>query len=179
MKRKIGFAVVLVMACSVAMRAQDLTPPPVKMGLWQMTNTGTVTGLELPPEVVAKLQAMGKPVPGAQPHTIVTQSCLTAEKWKKMFSDMQQNKDCHFTDQKMSSTGMSGDLACKSADGRTTSTGHVEVSFVSDEKMTGKAHVETVSTSMPKPMVMDMTFDSVYQGSDCKGISPDSPKIVH
>jgi hypothetical protein len=26
--------------------------------------------------------------------------------------------------------------------------------------------------------VMDVTFDSVYQGADCKGISPDSPKIM-
>ena len=124
-------------------------------------------------------RVMGRQLPGAQPRTTVMQSCLTAEKWKKMFSDMQQNKDCHFTDQKITSTGMSGDLTCKSGDGRTNSTGHVEVSFVSDEKMTGKAHMETTSASMPKPIVMDMTFDSVYQGSDCKGISPDSPKIVH
>jgi Protein of unknown function (DUF3617) len=181
MKKQL-WLVIAMLACAVTLRAQTQAPgfttPPVKMGLWQMTNTGTVTGLTLPPEVVARLQQMGKPVPTGQPHTMVTQSCLTADKWQKMFSDMQQDKDCHFLNQKQTATGLSTDLACQSSDGRTTSKGHVQVLFVSDEKMTGVAHVETTNSSQPQPIVMDMTFSSNYMGSDCKGVSPDSPKIV-
>jgi hypothetical protein len=74
---------------------------------------------------------------------------------------------------------MSGDSACKSVDGSRTSTGDIEVTFVSSEKMTGKAHMETMMASQPKPILVDMTFESDYQGSDCKGISPDSAKVVH
>ncbi len=60
------------------MGAQDVpAPPPVKMGLWQNTITNTMSGLQLPPDVLAKLQAAGRPVPGAAPRTIVTQSCMT------------------------------------------------------------------------------------------------------
>jgi hypothetical protein len=152
--------------------------PPVKMGLWQTKVTSTMTGFQIPPDVAARLKAMGRPVPGAEPQTVVSQSCLTPGKWKEMFSHMQRNHDCQFTNEHQSSTGMSADMACKSSDGRTSSTGHIAVSFTSSEKMTGKVHAETVRQSQPQPIVMDMSFESAYQGKNCQGISPDSPKIV-
>ena len=178
MKRQICLAMAMLVS-SAAMVAQAPATPPVKVGLWQSTNTVTMTGIQIPPEVAARMQAMGRQVPGG-PHTTVTQSCLTAEKWQKTFSDMQQQRDqrCNLSNQQMSSSGMSADIACKSQDGRSSSTGHMEVTFVSTEKATGKAHMETTMASQPKPIVMDMNFESVFQGADCQGISPDSPKIV-
>jgi hypothetical protein len=152
--------------------------PPVKMGLWQSKVTSTMTGFQIPPDVAARLKAMGRPVPGSEPQTIVSQSCLTPEKWKDMFSHMQRDHDCQFTNQHQSSTAMSADMACKSTDGRYSSTGHIDVSFTGSEKMTGKVHVETITQSQPQPIVMDMSFESAYQGGDCQGISPDSPKII-
>jgi Protein of unknown function (DUF3617) len=173
--------VCLVMAMLVvpaAMVAQAPQAPPVKMGLWQSTMTSTMSGMQIPPDVAAKLQAMGRPVPGAQPRTTVTQSCLTQEKWQKSFTDMQQDKNCQISNLHQSSSGMSGDIACKSEDGSRSSTGHLDVTFVSEEKSTGKVHLEVMSSRQPQPITMNMTFESVYQGSDCKGISPDSPKVV-
>ena len=162
---------------SVAALAQDVSaPPPVKMGLWQNTATNTMTGLQLPPDVLAKLQAMGRPVPGAAPRTIVTQSCLTPDKWQKSFTDMQQNKSCQFTNVHQSTTGMSGDIACTTGEG--SSKGHMEATFPSQEKMNGKMHMEITTARQPQPIVMDVTFEGLYQGADCKGISPDSPKVV-
>ena len=38
--------------------------------------------------------------------------------------------------------------------------------------------MEVTTARQSQPIVMDMTFESVYQGEDCKGISPDSPKII-
>jgi hypothetical protein len=152
--------------------------PPVKMGLWQSKVTGTMTGLQIPPDVAAKLKAMGRPVPGSEPQTTVSQSCLTPEKWKNMFSHMQRNHDCQFTNQHQSSSAMSADMSCKSPDGQYSSTGHIDVNFTSSEKMTGKVHLETTRRSQPQPIVMDMNFEGAYQGSDCHGISPDSPKII-
>lgn len=59
----------------VAARAQDLpATPPVKMGLWESTIVSKIGGLTIPPEVAERLEAMGKPVPGATPTTITTQS---------------------------------------------------------------------------------------------------------
>lgn len=156
----------------------QISAPPVKMGLWQSKVTSTMTGFQIPPDVAARLKAMGRPVPGSEPQITVSQSCLTPEKWKDMFSHMQRNHDCQYTNEHQSSTGMSVDMACKSADGQYSTTGHIDARFTSSEKMTGKVHVETVRQSQPQPIVMDMSFESAYQGADCKGISPDSPKII-
>ena len=177
MKKK--FCFVAAMLTLPGMLLSQSSTPPVKMGLWQSTNVITMTGFQIPPEVAARLQAMGRQVPGSQPRTVVTQSCLTPEKWQKMFSDMQQNKDCQFTNQHQTDSGFSADMACKSSDGKHNSTGHMEVNFVSAEKMQGKVHAEAISESQPKPIVMDMNFESAYQGNDCKDISPDNPKVVH
>jgi Protein of unknown function (DUF3617) len=172
--------VIAMLAAPVAMVAQGPTAPPMKMGLWQSTSTMTMTGMQIPPEVAARMQAMGRPVPGG-PRTVVTQSCLTPEKWQKTFGDMQQRQgqECHLSNQQVSSAGMSADIACKSQEGRGSSTGRIEVTFTSAEKTNGKVHMETTIESQPKPIVSDVTFESVYQGADCKGISPDSPKVMH
>lgn len=177
MKRELCL-VMLLLAGSAVMTAQDaVVPPAVKMGLWQNTSTNTMTGIQIPPEVAARMQAMGRPVPGAAPRTTVTQSCLTPEKWQKSWADMQGKNNCQLTNVKQSSTGMSGDVACTMAEG--SSKGHMEATFTSQEKVNGKMHMEITTARQTQPMVMDMTFESVYQGEDCKGISPDSPKIVH
>ena len=177
MKKRALCLAMAVLAGSIAVGAQDApAPPPIKMGLWQNTVTNTISGFQLPPDVVAKLQSMGRPVPGSIPRTIVTQACVTQDNWKKTFTDMQQNKDCQITNLKQSTTSMSGDVACTTSGGSTK--GHVEAAFSSQEKMNGKMHMEITSSSQQQPIVMDATFQSEYQGADCKGVSPDSPKIV-
>jgi hypothetical protein len=176
MRRELCLVMAVLAGSATGLTQDVITPPPVKMGLWQNTATNTMTGLQLPPEVVAKMQAMGRPVPGAAPRTILTQSCLTPDKWQKSFTDMQQNKSCQFTNVHQSTTGMSGDIACTTGEGG--SKGHMEATFVSQEKMNGKMHMEIMTARQPQPIVMDVTFEGVYQGADCKGISPDSPKIV-
>ncbi len=128
------------------MTAQDVVAPPaVKMGLWQNTSTNTMTGIQLPPDVVAKMQAMGRPVPGAAPTTTVSQSCLTPEKWQKSFGNMQQNKDCQFTNVHQSASGMSADMVC-TTEGR-SSKGHIEATFESQEKINGKVHMEIATST--------------------------------
>ncbi len=171
--------VIAMLAAPVPVVAQGPTAPPMKMGLWQSTSTMTMTGMQIPPEVAARMQAMGRQVPGG-PRTVVSQSCLTPEKWQKTFGDMQQRpgQECHLTNQQVSSAGMSADIACKSQEGRGSSTGRIEVTFTSAEKTNGKVHMETTIESQPKPIVSDVNFESVYQGPDCKGISPDSPKVM-
>jgi hypothetical protein len=176
MKRELCLVMAVLAGSATGLTQDAITPPPVKMGLWQNTATNTMTGLQIPPEVAAKLQAMGRPVPGAAPRTIVTQSCLTPDKWQKSFADTQQSRNCQFTNVHQSATGMSGDLACTSAEG--SSKGHLDATFASQEKMSGKVHMEITSARQPQPIVMDVTFEGVYQGADCKGISPASPKIV-
>ena len=150
--------------------------PPVKMGLWQTTVVSTMAGIQLPPEVLEKMKAAGRSVPGSTPQTTVTQGCLTPEKWQQSWQRAQQGGDCQTKNFKQDASGMSADIECKTERG--TSTGHTQVNFISPEKAHGTTHMEIVTGRSPQPIVMDITMDSVYQGADCKGISPDSAKVI-
>jgi Protein of unknown function (DUF3617) len=150
--------------------------PPIKMGLWQNTVVSTMSGIQLPPEVVERMKAAGRSVPGGTPKTMVTQGCLTAEKWQESWQRAQAGQDCQTKNLKVEASGMSADIACKSEDG--ASTGHTQITFISPEKVHGTTHMEIVTSRNPQPIVMDITMDSVYQGADCKGISPDGTKVI-
>ncbi|HEX2918051.1 MAG TPA: DUF3617 domain-containing protein, partial [Edaphobacter sp.] len=151
---------------------------PIKRGLWHGKAVSTMTGLELPPDVVARLKAMGRPVPGSEPTTTETESCLTPEKWKEMLAKTQNRENCSYSNIRVDSSGMSGDMECTTGRGG-TSRGHLQMNFVSPEKVHGTVHMEATSAQRPQPIVVDMTIDSTYEGADCKGISPDEPKVIH
>jgi hypothetical protein len=124
------------------------------------------------------MKAMGRPVPGSEPKTIQTESCLTPEKWKEMFAKTEdEGENCKIQNMKQDSSGMSADLVCDTSRGG-IGKGHLQVDFISTEKVHGTMHMEMVMQQQPQPIVVDMTFDSTYQGSDCKGVSPDSPKVI-
>jgi hypothetical protein len=142
------------------------------MGLWQNTVVSTMSGLQLPPEVLERLKASGRPIPGTTPKTTVSQGCLTPEKWQENWQRAKEGQDCHSKNLKMDVSGMSFDIDCMG------STGHVQVNFISSEKAHGTMHMEVVSPERPQPMVMNITFDSIYQGSDCKGIAPGEAKVI-
>lgn len=169
----------ILLACCTAALAQQA--PPVRMGLWDSTHVTTMTGLQLPPGVAEKLKAMGRPVPGAEPTRVESQSCLTPEKWKEMLTRTNDQRSCTLTNLQQSSSGMSADITCtpsSSGRGSATAHGHMQMNFVSPEKVHGTVHTEVVRAENPQPIVMDMTVDSTWQGADCKGISPDTPKVI-
>jgi Protein of unknown function (DUF3617) len=168
------YTLVSLTALSVVSHAQSA--PPVKMGLWQSTVVSTMTGIQLPPDVIEKMKAAGRPIPGSTPQTTVTQSCLTPEKWNQAWQHAQQRGDCQNTNLKQDASGMSVDIACKTERG--ASTGHMQISFVSAEKVHGTTHLQMASGRSPQPIVMDFIIDSVFQGADCKGISPDDARVV-
>ncbi len=153
--------------------------PPIKMGLWHGTAVSKMTGLQIPPEVAERMKQMGRSFPGSEPTTVESESCLTPEKWKEMFvKSQQQRENCKIENLQQDSRGMSADVVCDSQRGG-TSKGHFQVNFLSSEKAHGTMHMEMASPRQPQPIVMDITYDSTYVGSDCKGISPDSPKILN
>lgn len=180
MKKIVSSAIVMFMLTTAGAFAQisASSAPPIKMGRWRTTVTSTISGIQIPPDVAARLKAMGRPLPMGEPNTIITESCLTPDKWREMFNHMQQNEECHLSNIHQSSSTMAADMACKSQDGRTHSTGHFEADFDNTEKAHGKVHMEMIMQSQPQPIVADTHFDSAYQGSDCQGISPGSAKII-
>jgi Spy/CpxP family protein refolding chaperone len=166
------------LTATAALKAQSPPPPPpIKMGLWEGTTVTTMTGLTVPPEMAERLKAMGRPVPGSEPRTMQMQSCLTPESWKQMFTRMQDRENCKVTNLKQDAAGMSADMSCQSG-GTGSAQGHLQMDFLTPEKMHGTMHIEVTSSRQPKPIVMDITIDSLYQGADCKDVSPDTPKLI-
>jgi hypothetical protein len=169
------FFIVMVMALPCVARAQST--PPIKMGLWHGTTVMTMTGLKLPPETSARLKAMGRQGPGSEPTTTEMESCLTSEKWKEMLAGTQAKENCKYTTTKMDSKGISADMACSVESGGTAK-GHLEMNFLSSEKVHGTVHMEVTSQRQPQPILMDIMVDNTYEGPDCKGISPEDPKVI-
>ncbi|MCL2660238.1 MAG: DUF3617 domain-containing protein [Acidobacteriaceae bacterium] len=167
MKRMFGVSAVLAF-CSLVF-AQTVSAPPMKMGLWEITTVSKMK-LNLPPEVMAHLPGMG-------PQTFVSQVCMTPETWRDAYTKSQKNnKDCQYTNLKQDASGMSADVVCHS--GKGTSTGHMQLTFVSMERTQGTMHMEMTDGKNPQPTIMDMTFDSVFRGDDCKGLAPGAAKLV-
>jgi Protein of unknown function (DUF3617) len=171
----------LILLCiTAAARAQTPTPPPVKMGLWETSVTTQMGGMQqLPPDVVAQLQAMGRPVPGA-PHTIVTQSCLTRDQWQKDMDKMNQPRstDCEVTNRQTGAGKYSFDISCKSQHGGTMN-GHWEIQYVDEEHTHGSGRMANDQAGPSgQSFSMQTTIDSHFLSSDCGDIQPGSPKIV-
>jgi hypothetical protein len=174
MKTLFCAAVVTLVSC---MASAQSAAPPVKMGLWQGTTTIKLSGLQIPPDIAERMKAAGRPIPGSEPRTIETQSCLTTEKWKEMIAKIQDSENCKLTNVKQDATEMSADIACQTGGGG-SAMGRVQVNFPTSEKIHGTGHMEITTSRQPQPIVMDTTLDSTYQGSDCKGVSPDTPKVI-
>ncbi|HTV05789.1 MAG TPA: DUF3617 domain-containing protein [Acidobacteriaceae bacterium] len=155
------------------------TPPPVKMGLWETQVTSQIAGITLPPDVIARLKQMGRPIPG-EAHTTVTQSCLTPEEWRKSLEGMNkpQNSDCTIDKREVNEKKFSFDLSCKTERGMTM-TGHWEMNVVDDEHAHGSG---SMTGDQPGPNGQNFsattTIDSHYLGASCGDVKPGEPKVV-
>lgn len=175
----------LVFCAVVSAGAQTATPPPVtmpppvKMGLWETSVTSKMGGFQLPPDVVAKLEAMGKPVPGA-PHTTVTHGCLTPDEWQKGLDQMNKpnNADCEYTNRQSGGGKYSFDVSCKLQSGATMK-GHFEMLIDDDEHSHGSYHM-TSDQAGPNGQTFsaDATIDTHYLGADCGDVKPGDAKVI-
>lgn len=172
----LGTLSVLFFAASMA-SAQ--TTPPVKMGLWQSTETTLISGFSLPPQVAAELKRLGRSLPDQTPHTAVYESCLTPTSWQKQLglANPPHNQDCVTSNRKSSASETSFDITCK---GRTyTATGHWDVTFPDREHMHGVGKMSGGATAPgAQPISTNTTFDSHFVSASCGDVQPGSSKIL-
>lgn len=172
----VTLAIILLTITFVASHAQSA--PPVKMGLWEATIHHTMTGLTLPPEVIARLKAAGRPMPGDD-STTVTQSCLTPAEWKKGFEDARQNSDCTRTNMVENSHQLSFDMTCKTPNRPGSTTGHMEMFFDNPEHTHGTMHMTSTQMNQQGSTVnMTMKIEGHFISSNCGDIKPGEPKIL-
>ena len=132
--------------------------PPIKMGLWEATYTGSVT-------------MDGKAMPAAAVATGKSRSCYTPQSWTGAFGSDSQ-KGCKRLNETWANRKYSFDLECPNMHG----TGHIEATFAGEESGHGSVHIE-----MEPPghhMVMDRTFDLKFVSADCGAVTPEHPVMV-
>ena len=127
-----------------------ITPPPIKMGLWEATITNSVAS-----------------------NTIKTRSCITPQSYQDALAHVPPG--CTVTNKTQTATSITGDVSCTLQHGGTT-TGHLDVQMPDPGTMrsTIKLMVNAGSQSVP----MTLTTDSHFVGTDCGDIAPGQAKII-
>ncbi len=160
------FALALIAAQAVC--AQDIAPPPIKMGLWQNEVTTTMTGMENSPAAAHM----------ASEHTSVHQSCLTPETWQRDLSKMREQKsECTRTNVHQDAHALTFDESCTS--GQFTTVVHFEATFEGGEHMHGIATARTTGAAFPQGMTMNMHMNSHFVSADCGDVKPGETKMIH
>ncbi len=150
------------------------------MGLWEGTTTVVMNGLQIPPDVAARLKAMGRPVPGS-PHTVVTQSCLTPDEWRKSFSDLNKrgDMDCTTSNLVQDEHEFSFDESCTSPRG-SSFTGHFKMTFDDPEHTHGTMQMKGTApaSANSQPIASDITIASHFLSADCGEVKPGASKVI-
>jgi hypothetical protein len=154
--KQIAFAVAAFVTCSIAYAQSTDEPPPMKMGLWEITNV---------------LTAKGKP----QALTLKVHACLTPDTWRKVLAE-EKKDECQKRNFKQNASGMSWNVDCPLKKG-SKATGRSKIIFVSQKEIHQVAHMD-IPDDGRQTLAIDTVTDGVYLSEDCKGIAPGSAKVI-
>ncbi|HEX4008303.1 MAG TPA: DUF3617 family protein [Acidobacteriaceae bacterium] len=152
----------LLIALAGVAAAQVITPPPMKMGLWQEDVTIQMSGMP-----------NGMTMP---PRSVTEQSCMTSDTWKDSLRSMQQSRrqgqmNCSTSSIQQDAHHVTFDASCTTQQGMST-TIHVDMQFDNDENMHGTTSATMTGPNVPPGMAMHSTIKSKYLGADCGTVKP-------
>ncbi|HWY61781.1 MAG TPA: DUF3617 domain-containing protein [Rhizomicrobium sp.] len=167
MKRHISLlaAMLLLASAGLALAAHG------KAGLWNVSTTMAAPNIQMPPEALAQMKAMGMKMPGGQ--TVTTQICMTqAEVDSDKPPQMQRNDaGCTSNITSKSASGMTAEMVCN---GQMQGAGHIEIAY------SGTGHYEgsyTFKGAMQgRPVETSSSFKGDWLQADCGAVKPYSPK---
>jgi hypothetical protein len=149
--------------------AQGAPKINVKMGLWEVTSTTTMTGnipmpdtSKMPPQQAAAVQAAMGSAMG--PHTSTVKQCLTKEKFDQgMLTDQ---KNCKTTIGTNTATVLEVEMACDQGQGKMAGTMHFEAP--TPETMAGT--FKGTSSMGAQTMNITGTYAGKWTSSDCGSV---------
>ena len=153
-----------------AQSTPPLTPPPIKMGLWQSSVTVNMSGMPNMP------QGAG----GTMTH--VNQSCMTPDSWKDAFRNMQQRRqqmapNCTSTSLSQDAHQLTMDMSCTTEQGMST-TMHIQMFLDSESAMHGNVTSKISGPAFPQGIVANSTISSKFLNSDCGDVKPGQSKAI-
>jgi len=164
--------------------------PHQKPGLWQVSTQMQMSGAgmpqqpQIPPEQLAKMQAMGIQMPQMSPgggmamnHS--SQICITPEQAARDEAPSTGNDQCQVTNTSFSGSTYSATVVCNSP--QMQGTGTIKGTFSSDEAYTANMHFTGTMQHGPHSGPVDMTTNVTgkWQGSDCGSVKPFTPPPGH
>ncbi len=174
MRCKIIFAVLLCAALSVQ-AADRVTPLDVKVGLWEITTTHSMTGqIPMSPEQLAKLtpeqrasleKGLGNVV---GPTTKTHKECITREKLEKDLVFGTDRPGCSRTVLTSTSNKFEAKLHCEEKGSKTDGTLVLDV--LDSEK--GQGTMEAVASNGERTMNVHVSFSTKYLAAACGDIKP-------
>jgi hypothetical protein len=132
--------------------------PPMKTGLWESTNSLTIT---LP----------GKKTPARAPIVQTTRSCVTSGSWTKAFGNSGRAAACTRLEERFADGRLSFDLNCPNLGG----TGHGEMTF---QGTTGRGRVHLDMKPAGQAVSSDTAIESRYIGASCGSVLPGKTVVV-
>jgi Protein of unknown function (DUF3617) len=163
-KLLIGASVGLLLIPGVALAGHG------KAGLWNVTNNMSMPNMQIPPEAMAQMKAMGMKMPGA--HSVTYQICMTqADVDSNELPKMRKEDGCtaHVTSQTGSS--MAADMVCN---GEMKGSGQMQVSWSGAERYSGSYHFKGVVEG--HPVESSSNFHGDWVKADCGDVKPGSAK---
>jgi len=156
-------------AAIAAAQTPTLTPPPVKMGLWQTT---------------VDLKMSGMPnMPAGMATSHVSQSCMSTDTWQKDMQNLQARRaqgpssSCGQPTIQQDGHKYTFDMQCSPGNGF-TSTSHFEMLVDSDTAMHGSGTSTTTGPAFPQGMTSNVTIASKFLSADCGDVKPGQSKMV-
>jgi hypothetical protein len=173
---RIAITLVLLSFClPSAVAADKFVRPNIKTGLWEVTETHTMTGMpampSIPPDVLAKMtpeqraqfEEHMKGMGGGGPKTTTRKDCITREQLDKDLAFGENRAECTRTVISSSSSMTEMKIHCQEKE--TTSDGTFKFEALSTESVKGT--VRMVINSHGRPMNMNFDFISKYLGPAC------------
>jgi len=149
-----------------------ILPFDVKLGLWEVTSTNTMSGMppipaetlaRMTPEQRAHMEESMKNGMGGGPKTRTRKDCITKEKLDKDYLFGEERKECTRTVVTSTSSKMEMKLQCTEHDMKTEGTFHIDV--LSSDHVTGT--MKMVASGNGQAMNVNVDFNARYLGPVC------------
>jgi len=162
--KKIGLALVaLVSVPEIAFAGHG------KAGLWHVSTTMDMGGVQMPPEARGRMKAMGVKMPSAQ--TFNTQICMTqADADSDKPPPMGRDTGCTAHIVSQTSSAMTSETVCN---GEMKGTGRVQIAYSSPEHYAGSYSFKGVVHG--HEMNTTSSFKGDWVKPDCGAVKPRSP----
>jgi hypothetical protein len=141
-----------------------------KAGLWSVSTTMAAPNVQIPPEALAQMKAMGMKMPGGQ--TVTTQICMTqADVDADKPPAMQRDSGCTSNITSKSTSSITAEMVCS---GQMQGSGHIQIAYSGDSHYEGSYTFKGVMEG--HPMETSSNFKGDWVKADCGAVKPYTAK---